>query len=148
MSHPAAAGLNENEVVDAVAAYLAEQGWEVEQALHGHQRGVDVIASDGGRLLHVEAKGGTSTVRTSRKYGKAMSPGEVKINVDEAFATAAIVAGKGEALAAVAFPDDPRHRKRADALRPAMDSLGIGAFWVAPDRTVTWESRWALEDDR
>jgi hypothetical protein len=142
------AGLDENQVVDAVAAFLTSAGWVIEQKLHGHQRGVDVIARRRDQLLHVEAKGGTSTRATSANYGKRMSSGEVKINVDEAFATAAIACARRGVLSAVAFPDDARHRKRADPLRPALDRLGIGVFWVAHDSTVTLEAPSSLSGRR
>jgi len=130
---------NENEVVDVVAKFLAAKGFAIVQTLHGHQRGVDIIASraDIG-ALHLEAKGGTSTVATSKKYGKPMSPGEVRINVAEAFYTAALAAARRPGddrevvLAAVAFHDDARHRRYVDPLRAALDELGIGVFWVTP----------------
>ena len=143
--------LNENEVVDAVAEFLAAKGFEIVQALHGHQRGVDIIASraDIG-ALHVEAKGGTSTVATSKKYGKPMSPGEVRINVAEAFYTAAVAATRRPGddrevvVAAVAFHDDARHRRYVDPLRAALDELGIGVFWVTPPNQVLLEGPWAI----
>lgn len=142
--------LNENEAVDAVAEFLAAKGLKIVQALHGHQRGVDIIASraDIG-ALHVEAKGGTSTVATS-KYGKPMSPGEVRINVAEAFYTAAVAAPRRPGddrevvVAAVAFHDDARHRRYVDPLRAALDELGVGVFWVTPPNQVLLEGPWAI----
>jgi hypothetical protein len=98
-------GLTENEVVDAVAACLAAGGWEVEQALYGHERGVDVIARRGDRQFLVEAKGATSTRKTSKHYGKPMTPTVVKGNVEAAFMTAAIAAASPAVVAAMAFPD-------------------------------------------
>ncbi len=143
--------LNENEVVDAVAEHLSVCGFEIVQALHGHQRGVDIIArrADMG-VLHVEAKGGTSTVVTSKKYGQPMSPGEVRINVAEAFYTAAIAAtphpdaGRGDVAAAVAFHDDARHRRYVDPLRAALDQLGVGVFWVRSPKQVVLEGPWTI----
>ena len=143
--------LNENEVVDRVAAHLAAHGFEIVQALHGHQRGVDIIARRSGwGVLHIEAKGGTSTVQTSKKYGQPMTPGEVRINVAEAFYTSARaattpLAGEPEPpYSAVAFHDDERHRRFVNPLRPALDRLDIGVLWASPSGRVTLEAPWAL----
>lgn len=142
--------LNENEVVDAVAEHLSGCRFDIVQALHGHQRGVDIIArrADMG-VLHVEAKGGTSTVVTSKKYGQPMSPGEVRINVAEAFYTAAIrrrapPRRRTCVAAAVAFHDDARHRRYVDPLRAALDQLGIGVFWVRSPKQVVLEGPWTI----
>jgi Holliday junction resolvase-like predicted endonuclease len=143
--------LNENEVVDAVAAHLAATGYKIEQALHGHQRGVDIIARHSKTgVIYVEAKGGTSSRVGSANHGKPMTPREVRINIAEAFYTAAVAAttrpdaGSGQFAAAIAFHDDARHRRYVDPLRPALDRLGIGVFWVTPPNAVTVEGLRAL----
>ena len=144
--------LDENAVVDAVADFLAASGYEILQKLHGHQRGIDIVARRrrNGHLLHVEAKGGTSTRVGSAKFGKPMGGGEVRINIAEALYTAAVAATRARAaedpdlVSAVAFPDDARHRKYADPLRPAFDRLGIGVFWVHKADSVTLEAGWSL----
>lgn len=145
--------LDENAVVDAVAAYLSGRGYEIVQALHGHQRGVDVIArrlAAPAQLVYIEAKGGTSSRAGSPKHGKPMSGGEVRINIAEALYTAAIAATRTRTpkadglVSAVAFQDDALHRKYADPLRPAFDHLGIGVFWVAAGSAVMLESPWSL----
>jgi hypothetical protein len=142
--------LNENEVVDAVAVYLEKNGYAIEQALHGHQRGVDIIARHVDRgVIYVEAKGGTSSRVGSAKYGKPMTLVEVRINVAEAFYTAA-VAATGHAddsergfSAAVAFHDDDRHRRFVDPLRGALDELRVSVFWVTPPDRVAVEGHLA-----
>jgi hypothetical protein len=127
-------------VVDAVAGFLAAGGWKVEQALHGQQRGVDVIARRGERQLFVEAKGGTSTRKTSQHYGKPMTPTVVKGNVEAAFMTAAIAATRVGVVAAMAFPDIDAYRNRVEPLGPALGRLGISVMWVAEDGAVAVES--------
>ena len=139
--------LNENEVVDAIAVHLASCGWEVHQALHGHQRGVDIRATgpDGTHLV-VEAKGGTSSRPGSAKYGKPMSPGEVRINIAEAFYTAAVALTQpAVGRSAMGFHDDERHRRFTDPLVAAARALGIGIFWVGDDRQVHLDADWSID---
>lgn len=145
--------LNENQVVDAVAGFLGSVGYKIEQKLHGHERGVDVIARRAeapARLVYIEAKGGTSTRVGSAKYGKPMGGGEVRINVAEALYTAAVVATRHRApdeeglVSAVAFHDDARHRKYVDPLRGALDRLNVGVFWVDSSRSVVLDAPWSL----
>jgi hypothetical protein len=133
-------GLIENEVVDAVAGFLAAGGWEVEQALHGHEPGVDVIARRGERQLHVEAKGGTTT-----RTGKPMTRSVLTGNVEAAFVKAAIAAARPGVVAAMAFPDIDGYRNRVEPLRPALGQLGISVMWVAEDGAVAVEG--PLSDD-
>ena len=136
--------LNENEVVDAVAAHLTGLGWSIEQQLHGHQRGVDIVASGpNGQRLEVEAKGATSSRPGSRNYRKPMGSSEVRINVAEAFYTAAITAACDAAsLSAMAFPDDDRHRRYVEPLSEVASALGVGVFWVSSEREVTLAAPW------
>jgi hypothetical protein len=144
--------LDENAIVDAVAGFLAGHGYEIEQQLHGHQKGVDIIACRHvpRRLIYVEAKGGTSSRVGSANHGKPMGSGEVRINIAEALYTAVIVAtrddvdGEQQLVSAVAFHDDERHRKHAEPLRPALDRLNIGVFWVTSDHVVVLEGPWPL----
>ena len=139
--------LNENEVVDAVVIHLAAAGWVTEQQLHGHQRGVEIVASSlGGQRLEIEAKGATSSRSGSAKFGQPMGSSEVRINVAEAFYTAAATATRGEpgVSSAMAFLDDDRHRRYVEPLRNAAALLGIGVFWVRADRMVTLEAAWTL----
>jgi hypothetical protein len=139
--------LDENQVVDAVAAFLASDGYTIEQKLHGHQRGVDLIArrTEGPvRLIHVEAKGGTSTRVGSAKYGKPMSGGEVRINVAEALYTAAVVSTRDRTpderglVPAVAFHDDARHR--STLIHFAMRSTGSASASSGSIHRDPWPS--------
>ncbi len=67
-----------------------------------------------------------------------MSSSEVRINVAEAFYTAAITATRRESgpLSAMAFVDDDRHRRYVKPLRDAASALGVGVFWVLGERLV------------
>lgn len=131
--------LDENAVIAAACEDLESRGYEIEQRLHTTQRGVDVIARapDGTRLF-IEAKGATSSRQTSRNYGKPYGSAEVRINVAEAFYTAAALAGERRdgVASAVAFQDDALHRRYVEPLLPACAALGIEVLWVEPSDGV------------
>ena len=62
--------ITENEVVEAVAGYLSNNGWEIVATCTTAQRGVDILAKRNGETLAVEAKGAGSATPESRRYGK------------------------------------------------------------------------------
>lgn len=129
--------LTENDVVDAVVAYLNRSGWTILAARHGHERGVDIEASRADELLHVEAKGATSSRQGSSNHGRAFTGGEVRINIAEALYTAAIAAtARVATCSAIAIPADDRHERYVMPLLPALDALGVALFRVDETGTV------------
>ncbi len=133
--------LTENDVVKAVAAHLAENGYRVDQALTTVERGIDVVAvsrSTGARLL-VEAKGGT-TSKPTRRSGKPFTPSQARSHVSVALYCAAKLYHRRSSenvTVALAFPDDSVHRELVDDIVSALEVLGIGVFFVGADRSVT-----------
>lgn len=128
--------LDENAVIAVVCEDLECRGYTIEQRLHTTQKGVDVIAlaPDGSRLF-IEAKGATSSRQTSRNYGKPYSGVEVRINVAEAFYTAACLVGQQldeGTRPAMAFQDDPLHRRYVEPLVSACAALSVEILWAAP----------------
>jgi hypothetical protein len=126
--------LDENQVIAAVCLDLEARGFHIEQRLHTTQQGVDIIArASDGRRVHIEAKGATSSRKTSKNYGKPYSSAEVRINIAEAFYTAAALAGQAPrgVKSGMAFQDDALHRRYIEPLLPACDQLGIEVFWVS-----------------
>ena len=130
--------LDENQVIALLCAELEARGFVIEQRLHTTQQGVDIIALEPGatgRVL-IEAKGATSSRKTSKRYGKPYGSAEVRINVAEAFYTASAVAGRAEpqVRSGMAFQDDDLHRRYVEPLLPACSKLGIEVHWVTnPD---------------
>jgi hypothetical protein len=64
--------MDENAVVNATCQRLLAQGFVISQRLSTIERGVDIIAEDlsSGCKLLVEAKGGTSSMERSARFGK------------------------------------------------------------------------------
>ncbi|SRR5258706_15542022 len=131
--------LTENDVVDAVAAYLSSLGYTVESKCTTFERGVDIVALHGttGRRLRVDAKGGTSSKDYTDRFGKRFNGGQVRSHVSRALYEAAVMLGAypGDEVA-LALPDDEHHRRRVDAIRAVLDRLAIVVFFVGDDRSV------------
>jgi len=134
--------LTENDVIQAVAASLQQRGFRIERAASTSDRGPDIEAEHAasGRRLLVEAKGGTSSKDHTRRFGLAFTPGQALSHVSRAFYHAAklkqLGTGRGDRVA-LAFPDDPVHRRLIDGIRVALDTLGIAVFFVDAERRVT-----------
>lgn len=131
--------LTENDVVDAVAAYLPSLGFTVQGTCTTLQTGIDVVALEKatGRRLRVEAKGGTSSKAHTARYSLGFNPGQVRSHVSRALYEAAVMLDQHPGdYVALALPDDPQHCARVDAIRAALDKLGIAGFFVAADRAV------------
>ena len=132
------AGLNENQVIAIVRMYLEETDWTDIRTSNTKQRGVDLEAMDAaGRRLCVEAKGATSSMKTSNRYGKPFKRSQVMDHVAKAFYVAARV--PAEHLSAIAVPRNDLHAFFMKAIRPALGTLKIAVFWVDEDKVVnTW----------
>ena len=134
--------LTENDVVQAVAAYLKGEGYEIVSSLSTRQRGIDIIAehpSTKKRLL-IEAKGGTSSKEGTANYGKPFTSNQAKTHVSVAFYYAAMLQQKHlseGAEVALAFPEDVRHRKLVEDISSALKLLGVSVFFVDSSRRVT-----------
>lgn len=134
--------LYEDDVVDAVCAFLTSSGWRIDRRAHAHQRGDDIVASRADQRLVVEAKGAGSSKEGTKRYGKSFNRGQVKTHVGMAVLRALGVAGEGTALAAIALPDDAVHRDVAGRAAPALAKAEVGIFWVSTDLGVRHELPW------
>jgi hypothetical protein len=134
--------LCEDDITDALCAYLEREGFTISQRLRSTERGDDIIASrSSGLRLHVEAKGEGSARVGSSRHGRTFHSGQVFDVVAKAFYRAAAMlqeAREGERrYAGVAFPDTPEFRRRVAAIEQSVQRLGLLVFWVQPSRRVT-----------
>src|SRR5688572_28105246 len=134
--------LTEFQVISAVCAFLDRKGFRITQKLPETQRGIDIraIARDG-REVGIEAKGETSSMQHSARYGKVFSPGQVFDHVAKAMYTAACYSANGM-LSGVAFPGNESHVKQVAPIAHAFRTLEIEVFWVLPDATVQVAGNW------
>lgn len=131
--------LYEDQVTDAVCLELERRRWTIVQKLRATQKGDDIIAVRGTERLVVEAKGETSSKPTTGRYGAAFDSGQVNSHVSRAMLRAMRVISEGS-QAAVALPDEDRHRVEIEKVRTAVERLGVAVCWVAPDLSVLIES--------
>lgn len=130
--------LHEDDVVDAVADEPACRGWTVTQQLRSTEQGDDIVALRGGDRLTVEAKGQTSAVVTSARFGQPFSVGQVRSHVGQAVLRSLRVVSDGDRVC-IALPDDRPHRAEVDKIAPALLQLDVGVFWVDAERHVRLE---------
>jgi hypothetical protein len=128
--------LTENDVVNAVACHLTNDGWSVLQTRTTLQQGIDILAQKNGETLAVEAKGGGSAREGTARYGQHFTANQKRTHVAVAILTAMQVLGDGKHRAAIALPDDPDHSRLIERVYPALKTLGVVVYLVAPDGKV------------
>lgn len=137
-SRPAAATRPiEDDVIDAVAAYLKSERWKIvsTRSAAGHEHGVDIEARLGERRLLVEAKGWPSA-----RYVAGERKGELKrylpYTQGRAYFSNALLPvllswSEHNAEVALAFPDQLTYKTLVDRCARALRHLGIGVYFVA-----------------
>jgi len=137
--------LDENQIVDAVCAYLEAKGYEIVQSLHTHQKGIDIVARNPttGAGYLIEAKGGTSSRRGTERHGEEFKSSQVMVRVSKASYTTMCLLnsperGQGDRVA-MAFPDTPPFRRLVEKIRQPLNALHIDTFWISEDGQVKIE---------
>src|ERR1700690_3158554 len=102
--------MDENEIIEAVCIYLRKKGYEISQKLHTTEQGVDIIAKHhaSNEIVHIEAKGGTSSRIGSARYGKSYTQSQVFDRVAKGFYTVCQMMSQNEGANnkfALAVPD-------------------------------------------
>ena len=129
--------LTENDVVEAVAAYLQDTGWRILQMCTTKEHGIDILAERQGEKLAVEAKGGGSGTPGTRRYGSPFTYNQKRSHVAVALLTAARVISEGSYGAGIALPSDEGHSLLIKQIWPSLKMLGIRIFFVDPSRVVS-----------
>lgn len=132
----------EDDVVLAVRAHLEANGWTILSQALAHQRGDDLIAERNGVRIEVEAKGAGSSKPSSKRYGQEFDASQVNDHVGRAILRALKVVSAGKARAGVALPDNAAHQRELDAIKQALDQLGVGVFLVSENGEVTSSPVW------
>lgn len=134
--------LTENDVVSAVCKKLKDIGFEIRQSLHTSERGIDIIASRNNYTLYIEAKGETSALKTSNRYGKPFNQNQIKNHVGKALlAVSKVISEHKDSRdigVAIALPDNDGHRRIIIDISFALQKLGIYVFWVKDLDTVEY----------
>jgi hypothetical protein len=133
--------LTEFQVIKSVCSFLRRNGFKITCSRCEIEHGIDIQAlTKTGRQVSIEAKGETSSKRSSNRYGKAFNGGQVFDHVAKAFFCAARESSNG--MAAVALPKNEAHVKNVKKILSALKKLHIEVFWVLPNRRVETEHIW------
>jgi hypothetical protein len=128
--------LYEDSVVSAVVSHLRDNGWTIESTALATQHGDDIVATRDGERLVVEAKGEGSSKAHTKRFGKPFNRGQASTHIAVAILRSMRVVSEGISTAAIALPDVDSHRREVDRVAPALSTMGIEVFWVAPDGRV------------
>ena len=136
--------LTESEIIEAVCRHLRQEGWKIVSTCTEKQRGDDIVAEHPKtrQRLVVEAKGETSSMSHTNRYGKSFDSRQVRSHVARAFLTAATHFGN-EDLVAIALPLNDLHAKCVNNIIGALRKLSIEVFWVAGDGRVATQGIWS-----
>lgn len=133
--------ITENDVVRYLAIHLEHLDYRIDKQLSTLDRGIDIEAvhlSTGERLL-VEAKGGTSSKKSTMRFGKPFTFNQAKSHVSVAFTHGAKLLqefASERATIALAFPDDKDHRRLVESIRMALTLLGIVVYFVTESGSI------------
>jgi hypothetical protein len=129
--------MTESDVIGAVVKHLEGEGWIIKSTCTEKQRGIDLIAEHGNERLVLEAKGGTSSDDTTKRYGKGFTTNQQRDHVANAVLTALkLRSSEPKSRVAIAFPDTPTHRRHITGAADALKALSIWAYAVHPDQRV------------
>ncbi|MEX2170226.1 MAG: restriction endonuclease [Pirellulales bacterium] len=135
--------MDENAVIEAVCAYLTQNGYEVEQRLHTTQQGIDIIArqASSGQRLYIEAKGATSSIEGSARFGKGFTASQVYDRVSKGIYAGlrlrAAHPDRAREDVGLAFPDTPQFRKLLEPVSKQLSDASLAVFLASPDGHVT-----------
>ena len=134
--------VDENEIIEAICAYLGSNGYVVHQRLHTTQHGIDIIAAETatGRTHYIEAKGGTSSRHGSARFGKEYTQSQVFDRVAKGVFTAlelrAAHPDRDQSIVSLAVPDGRFFCRYLIPVAPHLAAAGLQLLLVASDHRV------------
>lgn len=139
----------EGNVVEALASYLAREGWVIvsKADTHSKERGVDVHAKRGSVILLVEVKGYPSKdyrdPRRAAEQKRTNPTNQAQQWYSHALLKVLRLQSKHpEAKVALAFSDFARYRTLFEETRTGLDKLGVALVLVGQNGEV---EKWNLD---
>ena len=135
--------LNENDVVQAVHKYLEEKGFEVESA-NTKETGIDIFGRKNDEHWIIEAKGETSSEKSSKRYGKLMTKNQHYSQVSTCLYK--LIQRKNKEVSkkgfnyGMAFPKNTIFKDLIKSIYPTLSKLEISIFWVDNNLSVEQNS--------
>lgn len=131
--------LTENQIIEYFRDYLVVNGYEIKQFLSTKERGIDIIAEKDGRTVKAEAKGATSALATSNRFGREFNKGQVRTHIAVALSMVSRLMTKDNDRNidyAFVLPDNNNHINEIEGMCLALRKLCIKVFFVNEDGDV------------
>ncbi|HUV54829.1 MAG TPA: hypothetical protein VMW03_06450 [Candidatus Krumholzibacteriaceae bacterium] len=128
----------EDEVIDRVIEYLQANDYSILHRSAATERGYDLIAvSKEGKKLIIEAKGQTSSMRGTNRYGKEFTPSQKFDHVSKAVLKAMQAQNEERAEVGIALPADDGHARLVNSILPSVKKIGMRVFLVTGNGNVS-----------
>ena len=131
--------MNENDIVQAVSKYLNQQGFKVKYATT-KQTGIDIYAIKSNEEWIIEAKGETSSDKSSKRYGKIMTKSQhysqISTCIFKIMQESKKNSSNKKTKLGIAFPKNKIFVELINSIYPSLKKLKIEVFWVNKDSTV------------
>jgi len=125
--------LTENDVVKILIDYFKKQGDKIISSCTTQQKGHDlVIQKKDGTELIIEAKGDTSSMINSKRYGQPFSGNQIWNHIAVGLLKTLVTLNENEGnnkQFGLAVPES--HRKAMLWIKPSLDKLGIIVFIIS-----------------
>ena len=125
--------LTENETIYILIRHLEDRGWKIgENYCLSHQRGIDIQASNGKKLMLIEVKGAKAHPTAATKKRDFFSTGQIKTHFGAAIVKSLKLKNQyPRAIIAIAHADNELLRKHLVPLIPHLRKLDIRHYWVS-----------------
>ena len=124
--------LTEDQITEIFCKYLTDEGWQILSRATGRIKGADIVAERGGKALCIEAKGGGSQTKGSRRYGQPFNRLQCQKHTDVAFACLPRMMARYEPdYIGMVLPDDAHHRESVLEILPAIKKLDAGIWLIS-----------------
>jgi hypothetical protein len=136
--------LNENDIVDAVCEYIETKykHYKIDRRLSTGEQGIDIVASHPkhGTKIIVEAKGGTSSLPQSSKFGEPYNRSKVlhqtAIGLYQVLRRRDEYPSRRKTRIFLACPDTPLFREHLNPIKTFVRGFGIQILLVQENGEV------------
>jgi Holliday junction resolvase-like predicted endonuclease len=129
--------MTEDEVVKNLCIWLKDNGWKIMNKCLGHEKGIDILATNETQNLIVEAKGSKGNTNSQVTKREKFSKSQIKKHFGYALIKLLEEKNKNPgAIVAIAQPDDPYLKECLSLVIPEVINSGIKLYWVSRDGQV------------
>lgn len=129
--------LTENDVIKTVCKYLQRKDYRIISVAHTTEKGHDNVASHPcGEMLYIEAKGETSTLKTSKRYGIPFSSKQITSHYARALLKTLITISPGKS-AGIAVPHIQAYERLIHSTKHVLLAFNIKVYLVNQNGSVT-----------